>query len=104
MTNADALDAASNFDRLPEDAIVDTKTALIILGGTQCEYTLRTKPPITRRQISQRRSRLPRWRSSRADPGRNSTERRMKRDRHALWLAQRSRQQLPLWTFSTPPT
>jgi hypothetical protein len=55
MTNADALDAASNFDRLPEDAIVDTKTALIILGGTQCEYTLRTKPPITRRQISQRR-------------------------------------------------
>jgi hypothetical protein len=55
MTEADALDAASNFDRLPEDAIVDTKTALVILGGTQSEYTLRCNPPITRRKISQRR-------------------------------------------------
>ena len=27
MTDSDALNAASNFDRLPEDAIVDTKTA-----------------------------------------------------------------------------
>jgi hypothetical protein len=55
MTESDALTAASNFDRLPEDAVVNAKTAVIILGGAVSERTLRRAPPITRRKISQRR-------------------------------------------------
>jgi len=55
MTEADTLKAASQFDQLPDDAIVTAKTAEIILGGTLTEQTLRRSPPIPRRQISQRR-------------------------------------------------
>jgi hypothetical protein len=55
MTNADARKAASQFDQLPDDAIVTTATAAIILGGTLTEQTLRRNPPIARRQVSQRR-------------------------------------------------
>jgi hypothetical protein len=55
MTDADTLKTASQFDQLPDDAIVTTKTAHIILGGTLTEQTLRRNPPIKRRQVSQRR-------------------------------------------------
>jgi hypothetical protein len=55
MTDADTLKAASQFDQLPDDAIVTTATAALILGGTLTEQTLRRNPPITRRQISRRR-------------------------------------------------
>jgi hypothetical protein len=55
MTNADTLRAASQFDQLPDDAIVTTATAAVILGGTLTEQTLRRNPPIKRRQVSQRR-------------------------------------------------
>jgi hypothetical protein len=51
MTTAETLNAASQFDQLPDDAIVTTKTAAVILGGTLTEQTLRRK----RRQVSQRR-------------------------------------------------
>lgn len=55
MTQADSLKAASQFDQLPDDAIVTAKTAVVILGGTLTEQTLRRNPPIKRRQVSQRR-------------------------------------------------
>jgi hypothetical protein len=55
MTEADTFKAASQFDQLPDDAIVTAKTAVVILGGTLTEQTLRRNPPITRRQVSQRR-------------------------------------------------
>ncbi len=55
MTEAETLRAASQFDKLPDDAIVTAKTAVVILGGTLSEQTLRRSPPIKRRQISQRR-------------------------------------------------
>lgn len=55
MTEADIFKLASQFDALPDDAIVTTATAAIILGGTLTEQTLRRNPPITRRQVSQRR-------------------------------------------------
>jgi hypothetical protein len=55
MTNADTLKAASQIDKLPDDAIVTTATAALILGGTLTEQTLRRNPPIKRRQVSQRR-------------------------------------------------
>jgi hypothetical protein len=55
MTDADTLKVASQFDQLPDDAIVTTKIAAVILGGALTEQTLRRNPPIKRRQISQRR-------------------------------------------------
>ena len=55
MTEADTLKTASRFDQLPDDAIVTAKTAAVILGGALTEQTLRRNPPITRRQVSQRR-------------------------------------------------
>jgi hypothetical protein len=55
MTEADTFKLASQFDDLPDDAIVTAKTAVVILGGTLTEQTLRRNPPITRRQVSQRR-------------------------------------------------
>lgn len=55
MPNAAARKAASQFDDLPDDALVTTATAAVILGGTLTEQTLRRAPPIKRRQVSQRR-------------------------------------------------
>jgi hypothetical protein len=55
MTDADTLKTASQFDQLPDDAIVTAKTAAVILGGTLTEQTLRRNPPIKRPQVSQRR-------------------------------------------------
>jgi hypothetical protein len=55
MTDADTFKLASQFDHLPDDAIVTAKTAVVILGGALTEQTLRRNPPITRRQVSQRR-------------------------------------------------
>lgn len=51
----DSFKLASQFDDLPDDAIVTTATAAVILGGTLTEQTLRRNPPITRRRVSQRR-------------------------------------------------
>jgi hypothetical protein len=55
MTDADSFKLASQFDQLPDDAVVTGKTAAVILGGAVTEQTLRRNPPIPRRQISQRR-------------------------------------------------
>jgi hypothetical protein len=55
MSNEDILEAASNFDRLPDDGIVSAKLAVAVLGGVVTERTMRRAPPIPRRQISQRR-------------------------------------------------
>lgn len=55
MTDADTFKLASQFDHLPDDAIVTAKTAVVILGGALTEQTLRRNPPIKRRQVSQRR-------------------------------------------------
>jgi hypothetical protein len=55
MTEADTFKLASQFDALPDDAIVTTKTAAVILGGALTEQTLRRNPPIKRRQVSLRR-------------------------------------------------
>ncbi|HEY1982973.1 MAG TPA: hypothetical protein VGH13_23075 [Xanthobacteraceae bacterium] len=55
MTDADALKIVSQFDQMPEDAILPAKAAAILLGGSLTEQTLRRNPPITKRQISQRR-------------------------------------------------
>jgi hypothetical protein len=55
MTDANTFKLASQFDHLPDDAIVTAKTAAVILGGSLTEQTLRRNPPIARRQVSQRR-------------------------------------------------
>lgn len=55
MSNQSILDAASNFDRLPDDGIVSAKVAVVVLGGVLTERTLRRASPIPRRQISERR-------------------------------------------------
>jgi hypothetical protein len=55
MTDDDTFQLASQFDALPDDAVVTAKVAAVILGGSLTEQTLRRSPPIPRRQISQRR-------------------------------------------------
>ena len=54
MVDADTLKAASQFDLLPEDAVVPAKVAAVILGDMLSERTLRREPPIPHRQISQK--------------------------------------------------
>jgi hypothetical protein len=55
MTDNATLEIASNFDRLPDGAVVALKVATVVLGGVLSERTLRREPPIPRRQISERR-------------------------------------------------
>jgi hypothetical protein len=55
MTDADTLKIASQFDAMPDDAIVPAKVATVLLGGSLTEQTLRRNPPIPKRQISERR-------------------------------------------------
>ena len=42
------------FDRLPDDALADTRLTAAVLGYS--EWTLRRNPPVPRRQVSARRS------------------------------------------------
>ncbi len=55
MTEADTFKIASQFDAMPDDAIVPAKVATILLGGSLKAQTLRRNPPIPRRQIGPRR-------------------------------------------------
>ena len=55
MTEADALKIASQFDALPDDAVVPPKVAEILSGGNYSEQEWRRNPPVPRRQISERR-------------------------------------------------
>jgi hypothetical protein len=55
MTKADALKIASQFDAMPNDAVVPPKVAEILSGGNYKEQEWRRKPPIPKRQISKRR-------------------------------------------------
>jgi hypothetical protein len=55
MTDDDTFRIASQFDTMPDDAIVPAKVAAVLLGGSLTEQTLRRSPPIPKRQISQRR-------------------------------------------------
>jgi hypothetical protein len=48
----DPFDVVKQFDKLPNDAIISPRPAAIILNTT--DRQLRRKPPIPRRQISQR--------------------------------------------------
>ena len=55
MTDADVVKIASRFNTLPNDAVVPPKVAEILSGGSIKEQQWRRKPPIPKRQISQRR-------------------------------------------------
>jgi hypothetical protein len=53
--NRPALDPVLQFDQLADDAIVTVKDAAAILGNAVQPRALRERPPIKRRQLTQRR-------------------------------------------------
>jgi hypothetical protein len=55
MTEAEALKIVSQFNLLPDDAVVSAKVAEILSGGNFKEQEWCRKPPVPKRQISQRR-------------------------------------------------
>lgn len=55
MTEADALKVASQFDAMPDDAVVSPKVAEILSGGNYKEQEWRRRPPVPKRQLSRRR-------------------------------------------------
>jgi hypothetical protein len=55
MTDDEARKIASQFDAMPDDAVVSPKVAAVLLGGALTEQTLWRSPPIPKRQVSQRR-------------------------------------------------
>ena len=54
MKARDAINIVKQFDELPSDMIVQSKSAAILLGIS--ERTLRRSPPVPKRQITARKS------------------------------------------------
>ena len=80
MTEADTFKLASQFDALPDDAIVTTKTAAVILGGALTE---RENPAVEKSADQAAASFpaavwIPSWRSARTNSWRDSTRCRLK--------------------------